>query len=677
MAGCGAGLSAESQVKALIDNNGPMTPSLGISMRAIGGNATLRNSGNVTGKVTGTIAGVFTAHAVSITARNIGVINSGAVRGGLNVVAGLGLNLLGQSRNSLVNSGNIQVPSGAILTFATGSGGRVLVTNTGKLVSNGTAIDVLGEDGTKVDNSGASAAGSAVLARSANGVGELLNSGVLTNSGTTSSYRITSQVTGTRGSILTDNSGRLQGGDSSGISASMVQAGGGDVTVRDCGEVFVVNGTWGVSILARKGTATVTNLARINSDGGGLFTDSAKAVIYNRSALDVDGNLEAIKVRASGMVDSFAQVVNSGAILPNEKSVASRAIDIGVTTESSAPEWGRIPLTHGADTASLGTHSAGALLTATRTNVLVDNRVAIRVQRVAIETPSSVGNVNRQNTGALTSTLQHGVLACADRASDILINNTDAITAQVSGVHAKAAGGVAERVNRGALSIGTALGITAGGIRALSGRVALLNEGDITMSSGGSALTGYSTGPDSDVRISNHGTIAMGNSNDTAIVAAAGYGHFVDRSGVVHINNQSDTTGGRGAGIDAFGELSVVLTNNRLINTGGSSAILMRTRDSGLGALFNDRSGQMISDSAYAATVMAWHQNDIVINAGVITHRSSRAGAEAIDFSGGSAGMELERGFKIIGVVDGGVGIDTLRWADMASAASPGRFKCP
>lgn len=681
MAGFGAGLSAESHVKALIDNNAPITASLGISMSVIGGNASLRNSGNVTGKITDTTAGVNTAHAVSIAARNIDAINSGDVLGGLNVSSGLGMNLLGQSRTLLVNSGNIHAPSGAILAFATGGGGQVSVTNTGKLVSNGTGIDVLGEDGAKVDNSGAiNTFGAAVQARSANGAVEVLNSGALTNSGTTSSYRITGQVNGTRGSILIDNSGRLQGGDSGGITARMETVGLahtviGDVTVRNSGEMFADNGTWGVSIWARQGTATIDNQGHIDSDGGGLFIDSAKAVINNRGALDVDGRQEAIMVRASAEGDSFAQVVNSGAILLNEKSLLTRAIYINVFNAAGVPEWGRAELTNRAQIVSLGTSNAGVLMSGARANMVVDNSAAITVQGVAIEARSSDGNVNVQNTGALNSTLQHGVLAYADRAGDILIDNTGAITAQVGGLYANAAGGVAEVVNRGALVVGTAAGTTAGGMRAHGGRVALLNHGNITMSSAGSALMGVSSGSDSDVRITNEGAIDMGNSNAAAIVAYAGFSGFDDRSGFVHVNNQGDITGGRGAGIDAFGELSVVLTNNRLINTGGSSAILMRTSDSGLGALFNDRSGQMINNSAYAATVRAWNQNDIVINAGVITNRASSAGAKAVDLSGGSDVMELERGSKIIGVVDGGTGVDTLRWAGVASAASPGRFE--
>ena len=672
MAGVGTGLVANSDVKALIDNNAAVTAHIGIGMTVTGGNATLRNSGAITGRVT---------DAIKISARNIDAINSGEVRGGQNVNSGLGLNLLGQSSTTLINSGNIDAPTGAMLASATGSGGRVSVTNTGHLLSKGTGINVLGEDGAKIDNSGAiDTAGAALLARSANGAVEVLNTGALTNSGTTSSYRITSQVSGTRGSILIDNSGRLLGGDSGGITARMETVGlahtvEGDVTVRNSGEMFVDNGTWGVSIWARQGTATIENQARIDSDGGGLFIDSAKAVINNRGALDVDGRQEAIMVRASAVSDSFAQVVNSGAILLNEKSLLTRAISVSVANAADAAVWGQAQLTNRAEIVSLGTSNAGALLMGTRANVVVDNSAAIRVQDVAIEARSSDGNVNVQNTGALNSTLQHGVLAFATRTGDILIDNAGAITAQVGGIYANAAGGVAEVVNSGALSVGTAIGTTAGGIHARGGRVAILNHGDITMSSAGSALMGVSSGSDSDVRITNEGAIAMGNSSAAAIVAYASFSGFDDRSGFVHVNNHGDITGGRGAGIDAFGELSVVLTNNRLIHTGGSSAILMRTSDSGLGALFNDRSGQVINDSTYGATIRAWNQNDIVINAGVITNRSTSADARAVDLSGGSDVMELERGSKIIGVVDGGAGNDTLRWAGVATAAAPDRFE--
>lgn len=681
MAGYGPGLRAESHVKALIDNNAAVTASLGIGMSVIDGHATLRNSGTVSGNITDSAVGGFTAHAVYIAARSIDAINSGDVHAGVNVVAGLGMYLQGQSSTTLVNSGDILAPTGAIQAFATGNGGQVSVTNTGKLVSRGTGIDVLGEDGARVDNSGAiDTGGAAVLARSANGAVEVLNSGALTNSSTTSSYRITAQVNGTRGSILIDNSGRLQGGDSGGITARMETVGlahtvVGDVTVRNSGEMFADNGTWGVSIWARQGTATIDNLARIDSDGGGLFIDSAKAVINNRGALDVDGREEAILVRASAVGDSFAQVVNGGAILLNEKSLLTRAISVSVSNTSDASAWGRAQLTNRAEIISLGNNNAGALLSTLRANVVVDNSAAIRVQGVAIEARSSDGNITVQNTGALSSTLQHGVLAVTSRTGDILVDNSTAITAQVGGIYADAAGGVAEVVNSGALWVGTAVGATAGGIRARGGRVAMLNHGDITMSSAGSALMGFSSSADSDVRITNYGAIDMGRSKAAAIVASAGYGPYDDRSGFVHVNNQGDITGGIGHGIDAFAELSVVITNNRLINAGGSSAILMRTRDGGLGAMFNDISGQLINSSPYVATVSAWNEDDIVINAGVITNRSSSVGARAVDLRGGSDVMELERNAKITGVVDGGTGSDTLRWAGVASAAAPGRFE--
>ena len=80
---------------------------------------------------------------------------------------------------------------------------------------------------------------------------------------------------------------------------------------------------------------------------------------------------------------------------------------------------------------------------------------------------------------------------------------------------------------------------------------------------------------------------------------------------------------------------------------------MMRASDRGLGAMLNDLSGQLINDSAHAATVRACNEDDIVINVGVITNRSTSADAKAVDLSGGSDVMELERTSKIIGVVDG------------------------
>jgi hypothetical protein len=678
MSGAGAGLRAESSVKALIDNNAAVSAYLGIGMTAIDGTATLRNSGKVTGN---------TIDAINITARIIDANNSGDLRGGLISGSGIGLNLLGQYRTTLVNSGDINGATGAIQAQATGSGGRVLVTNTGKLVAGAQTvgsegIDVLGDDGAKVDNSGSiDTTGTALQVRSANGTVEVINTGALTKvgsaGGSSNLYRIAGQVSGTSGNILIENSGRVQAGNGTAINAVMQTVAGtftvlGDATVRNSGELFV--GSWGITVQTRLGTATIDNEGRIDSDGGGFYVQAAKAVIDNRAELDMDGRSEAIKVLASRATDSFAQVVNSGAILLNEKSGYTRAVYIDTITEPGAPEWGRSQLTNRADIVSLGTNNAGVLLTGTRANVVVDNSKAIRVQGVAIETRSNDGNINVRNTGALDSTLQHGVLAFADLAGDILIDNDGAITAQVGGLYAAAAGNVAEVVNSGAISVGAATGITAGGIVARGGRAAIVNHGNITMSSAGSALMGVSSSADSDVRITNHGTIAMGNSSSAAIYASAGFSGLDERSGFVHVNNQGDITGGRGAGIDAFAELAVVLTNNRLIETGGS-AILMRSRDNGLGSLFNDRNGQLINNSAYGATVRAWDEQDIIINAGVITNRSASAGAKAVDLGGGSDVMELERSSKIIGVVDGGSGPDTLRWGGVASAASPGRFE--
>lgn len=678
MSGAGAGLRAESGVKALIDNNAAVGAHVGISMTAIGGTATLRNSGSVTGNTT---------DAVNVNARIIDVDNSGDLRAGLVSGLGIGLNLVGQFRTTVVNSGDISGPVSAIQASATGGGGQVSVSNTGKLLSPDKGIDVLGDAGAKVDNAGAISTtgiaavgrnGIAVLARSHDGAVEVLNTGDLTLSGAYTGYAITSQVLGTRGSVLIDNSGRLLGGG--GISAVMQTVGGahsveGDVTVRNSGEMFVRNGVWGVSIQARNGLATIDNQARIDSDGGGFFVQAAQAVIDNRGALDIDGRSEAISVHANGKTDSFAQLVNSGAILLNEKSGYTRAVYINVINEPGTREWGRAEFTNRAEIVSLGTSNAGVVLTGTRANVVVDNSKAVRVQGVAIDTRSNDGNISVTNTGALSTTLQHGVSASVTGAGDILIDNRAAVTAQVGGLYASAAQGVAEVVNSGAISVGTAVGITAGGIQARGARAAIMNHGDITMSSAGSALIGVSSSSDSDVRITNHGAIDMGNSGSAAIYASAGFGGGDDRSGFVHVNNHGDITGGRGAGIDAFAELAVVLTNNRLIETGGASAILMRSRDNALGSLLNDRNGQIINHSAYAATVRAWGEQDIVINAGVITNRSTSTGAKAVDLGGGSDVMELERGSKIVGVVDGGSGSDTLRWAGVAGAAAPGRFE--
>lgn len=678
MSGAGAGLRAESDVKALIDNNAIISAYVGIGMTSVGGTATLRNSGSVTGNTT---------DAVNINARIIDANNSGDLRGGLISGLGIGLNLLGQYRTTLVNSGDITGATGAIQAQATGSGGRVLVTNTGKLVAStqtfgSEGIDVLGDDGAKVDNAGGiNSTGTALLARSANGTVEVINTGALTKSsdigGSSNLYRISGQVSGTSGNILIDNSGRVQAGSGTGINAVMKTVAGtftveGDATVRNSGELFV--GGWGIAVQTRLGTATIDNEGRIDSDGGGFFVQAAKAVIDNRGALDMDGRSEAINVFADGKTDSFAQVVNSGAILLNEKSGYTRAVYISVINAPSPPEWGRAQFTNRADIVSLGTSNAGVVMSGTRANVVVDNSKAIRVQGVALETRSSDGNINVRNTGALSSTLQHGVLAFATGAGDILIDNTAAITAQVGGIYTNAAQGVAEVVNSGAISVGTAVGNTAGGIVARGARAAILNHGDITLSSAGSALMGISSSSDSDVRITNHGAITMGNSGSAAIYASAGFSGYDERSGFVHVNNQGDITGGRGAGIDAFAELAVVLTNNRLIETGGVSAILMRSRDNGLGSLFNDRNGQLINNSAYAATVRAWDEQDIVINAGVITNRSASMGAKAVDLAGGGDVMQLEGTSKITGIVDGGSGSDALRWGGDASPAAPSRF---
>lgn len=674
MSSAGAGMRAESDVKALIDNNAAVGAYVGISMTAIDGLATLRNSGNITGKTT---------DAVNIRARIIDATNSGNLRGGLISGSGIGLNLLGQHRTTLVNSGDINGATGAIQAQATG-GGRVLVTNTGKLVAGSTVgsegIDVLGDDGAKVNNAGSiDTASTALQARSANGTVEVINTGALTKVGSAGGssriYRISAQVSGTSGNILIDNSGRVQAGDSTGINAVMQTVAGthtvkGDATVRNSGEIFA--GSWGITVQARLGTATIDNQARIDSDGGGLSIQATKAVIDNRGELDMDGRSEAIKVLAYDAPDSFAQVVNSGAIKFNEKSGYTRAVYMDVLTAPGASEWGRAQLTNRAEIVSLGTSNAGVVMTSTRANVLVDNTAAIRVQGVAIEARSSDGNINVRNTGALSSTLQHGVLAFATGAGDILIDNTAAITGQVGGIYASADQSVAEVVNNGAISVVTGGGIMAGGIVARGARAAILNHGDITVSSDGPALMGVSSSSDSGVRITNHGAIAMGNSRDAAIYASAGFSGHDDRSGFVHVNNQGDITGGRNTGIDAFGELSVVITNNRLIETTGS-AILMRSRDNGLGSLFNDRNGQLINNS-YGATVRAWEENDAVFNAGVISNRSTSAGAKAVNLAGGDDVMQLEGASKIAGIVNGGSGSDALRWGGDASPAAPSRF---
>ena len=676
MSGVGTGLRAESSVKARVDNNAAVSAYLGIGMTAIGGNATLVNSGRVIG---------LRNDAINITADTIDANNTGDLHGGQINGLGIGLNLVGHYRTTLVNSGDINGATGAIQAQAWDSGGRVSVTNTGKLVAGSTVgsegIDALGDDGAKVDNAGSiDTTSTALQVRSATGTVEVINTGVLTKvssaGGSSNIYRISAQVSGTSGNILIDNSGRVQAGTSTAINAVMQTVGGtytvqGDATVRNSGELFV--GSWGITMTTRLGTATIDNQGRIDSDGGGFFVQAAKAVIDNRGELDMDGSSEAIKVQAHDATDSFAQVVNSGAIKFNEKSGYTRAVNIDVITAPGAPEWGRAQFTNRAEIVSLGTNNAGVVMSGLRANVLLDNSKAIRVQGVAVEARSSDGNINVKNTGALSSTLQQGVWASATGAGDILIDNTAAITAQVGGIYANAVQGVAEVVNSGAISLSSAAGITSGGIVARGARAAILNHGDITVSSSGSALVGISSSSDSDVRITNHGAIDMRNSGSAAILASAGFSGSDERSGFLHINNQGDITGGRNTGIDAFGELSVVITNNRLIETGGS-AISMRSRDNAFGSLFNDRNGQLINNSTYGATVRAWDEHDIVTNAGVITNRSTSAGAKAVDLAGGSDVMELERSSKIIGVVDGGTGSDTLRWAGVASTASPGRF---
>lgn len=669
MTGAGAGLRANSDIKARIDNSAAVTAWVGIDMNAIGGSATLVNTGMVTG---------LTSDAIRITARTINANNSGDLRAGFNTGTNAGLNLLGQWRTTLVNSGDI-IGFQGIYASATGSGGRVSVTNTGVLSGNSTGIDVLGNNGAFVDNGGAiTGVSTAVLARTATGAVELFNTGALTMTGSASGYRLNTQVTGASGSVLVDNSGRLQGGG--GISAAMVTGSGqhtveGDVTVRNSGEMFIGNAVWGVSIQARMGTATIDNQARIDSDGGGFVIQAAKAVVNNRGLLDVDGRSEAINVLAQNASDSFARVVNSGDILLNQKSLTMRAVKIDVLTPQGSAAWGEANLFNRGQIVSLGTSNSGIVVKGTRANVIVDNDAPITMQLVAIEARSADGNVSVRSAGALSSTQQHGVLAFATGAGDILIDSDSPITAQVGGIYASAAQGVAEVVNRGALLVGTAVGVTAGGIQARGGRAAIVNRGDITMSSAGSALTAISSSSDSDVRITNHGVIAMGNSSAAAILASARFSGFEDRSGFVHVNNQGDITGGHGIGIDAFAELAVVISNNRLIQTGASSAISMRASDTGLGSLFNDRNGQLINDSAFGATVRAWGENDSVQNAGVIINRSTSFGAKAVDLAGGDDVMQLEGASKIIGVVDGGSGSDALRWGGDATSTAPGRFE--
>lgn len=669
MSSTGAGLRAQSDVKALIDNNASVSAYVGISMSAIDGTATLRNSGTVTGNIT---------DAVYIRARDIDATNTGDLRGGLNSGSGAGLNLLGQYRSTLVNSGKVtgQV---AIQATAGGSGGRVSVTNTGILTGASFGMDLLGKGGALIDNAGAvTSADAALQARSEKGAVEVFNTGILTKVGSGSAHRIIGQVSVDRGSVLIDNSGQLHGGAGGGISALMQATGGhillpieGDVTVRNSGEMFV--GNWGIGIQARLGTATIDNLARIDSDGGGFSVQAARAVINNSGAMDMDGRSEVFNVSASGAADSFAKVVNTGALLLNEKSGYTRAVQIDVLTAPGAAAWGRAELINRADIVSLGTSNAGVLMKGTRADVVLDNSAAIQVQGLAVEARSTDGNVKLRNTGALSSTLKHAVWAFATGAGDVLIDNTAPITAQVGGIYATTTSGVVEVSNRGAIVTGHVSDTYAGGIVATGARAAILNHGDITLGSHGSAILAFSKSSDSDVRITNHGAIKMGDSGKPAIYASAGFSGYDDRSGFLHIDNQGDITGGRGAGIDAFAELSVVITNNRLIETGGT-AISMRSRNDGLGSLFNDRNGQLIGNNSYGATVRAWEENDAVFNAGVISNRSAGANAKAVDLAGGNDVMQLEGASKITGIVDGGNGSDALRWGGDASPAAPSRF---
>ena len=654
--GISANTSTEGAV-VQIGNSGDITAAgtfgaYGISAvsSGIGGTVTVVNSGQIlasqANKYGAGVYGVFASGDGDTSVGNSGTITVDSAGMATGVAA---LSFAGDAL--VVNAGDITATSSAngyygasgIVAFA--GNGAAAVSNTGNVTATSSAfigasahgVDVQGQQGATVYNSGSIYANGKYSAYAVSAISAAGDVGVNnTAAGQIGFYSFGGNGFGILGVAYTGdvavvNAGTIEGyafGQSSGVFA---HASVGNAGVSNTGHITVVSGNnpaVGIFARANNGTATVVNSGDISSTSG--------SALYSGT--------DAYGIMARG---GYTQVGNSGNIQANgylsATGIAARST-YGTTVSTSASS----KINASALLVSIGIEGRSS-----QGNVLISNAGDINATGVlgggvGIQAYSTAGNTNAINTGHIKAVSDYGMAI--------------GVTSYA------AAGGNAVASNGGTIfASGGDYGAYGMSVQSGAGNATANNSGDILATS-----TGTSIGVVSEA----HGNIVVNNSATGTIEAGNGA-----LAAGVQVNSTAGTSTVNNAGMihASGGTLSagVVFKGSAGANVLNNYATGMVRADGADGAAFAVMGGdgsETINNSGKVQGAVALYGGDDVFNnkAGGVW---DLLGTTHSDFGDGNDTITNAVGGKIVvgsGKIEMGAGDDSLINAGILSIGSGG-----
>lgn len=635
-------------------------------------------------------------HAIEMRGRVVNLINEGDLssQGSASTVEMRGFSYLGNAvAMAAFNSGTISAERGTAIDMVasnlSGTQASLSLTNQGGIQAGAAGIQALAQSGLLIDNSGViNSVRQAIYAGSGGSGGiSVFNSADLTAVGDVTrsigilAEREISAGVGNAAEVRVANSGRIQAANV-GIEASNLVVGDlllnayrGDAVVVNEGDLFT--GFTGIEARANRGVARIDNSGAIAADGPAVLEAvGAQVVVDNRGSLTGD-NRDGIHARASG-IDSNVDIANSGGILLNDKSRNGAGIHAEVLRVPDGSNSGLIRVVNSGDIVSTGIGNRGIRAIARGDDVTVTSDALLSAQHEGIDVLSrdGAGDISIVSAGSIASSERSGIFLRSNNGGSIRVDNSAAIDAFAKGIQAAAPqGGSVEIVNRGAIRIGdasyaeyisynnTGYLVDNAAIYALGNNVRIENHGLLeatpTSTSRRRGISVNSAAAGGIAEVENHGDILMdqpGFSSGYGITVSVGSNGSATLSNLGNVSMGDSegalVAGAAGAQLAVYNDGEIRSRSAVALNVAGPSSVSSRT--------VNDKAGLLFSQSNRA--FQGSSGSDHLINAGVIRSDGSGSFAAAAFFGNGDDIMEMIGLSEAYGRVDGGFGIDTLRW---------------